>query len=201
MTYAIIGFGAVGQALARAFERQGAAVVVATRRPPGQLADKAQTVGAHVKAVTLAEAAGSDTVLLAMPFAEHGTVGAAAESWEGKVVIDVTNAFGVPLAQFGGLSASAHAAKSYPGAQFAKAFNHLPAAKLAADPAVKGGRRVIFVSTDDERAREPADALVDMLGFAPVSLGTLAESGPLVSAREDHWSPLDFQDLVKFDAA
>lgn len=200
MTYSIIGFGAVGKALARAFARKGIDVAVASRRQPGQFADAAMTIGTSVKAVTLAEAVQADTVLLAMPFDEHGAVGAAAQTWLGRVVIDVTNAFGIPLAQFDGLSASAHAAKNYPGAQFAKAFNHLPAAKLAADPAVQGGRRVIFVSTDDEHARKPANALVSALGFAPVSLGTLAESGPLVSAREDHWSPLDFQDLVKFDA-
>ena len=33
---------------------------------------------------------------------------------------------------------------------------------------------------------------------APVSLGTLAEGSPLTSARGNSWSPLNFQDLVKF---
>jgi predicted dinucleotide-binding enzyme len=32
-----------------------------------------------------------------------------------------------------------------------KAFNHLSAGTLAQDPDVKGGRRVLFLSTDDER--------------------------------------------------
>ena len=201
MSYAIIGFGAVGQALAKAFARQGIDVLVAARRPPEQLAEPAKAIGPTVKPVALADAVRADTVLLAMPFAQNGEVAAAASDWTGRVVIDVTNAYGVPLAQFGGLTASGYAAKNYAGALFAKAFNHLPAAKLAADPTVHGGRRVIFVSTDDERARTPVEALVKALGYAPVSLGTLAESGPLVSAREDHWSPLDFQDLVKFDAA
>jgi 8-hydroxy-5-deazaflavin:NADPH oxidoreductase len=201
MSYSIIGFGAVGQALARAFARKGIDVIVATRRPPEQLVDQAKAIGPNVKSVTRSEAIQAGTILLAMPFAEHGSIGAEAVNWDGRLVIDVSNAFGVPLPQFEGLSASAYAARNYTGARFAKAFNHLPAAKLAADPAVQGGRRVIFVSTDDERAREPANALISMLGFAPVSLGNLAESGPLVSAREDHWSPLAFQDLVKFDAA
>jgi len=197
MTYAIIGFGAVGQALAKAFARKDIDVLVAARRSPDQLADQAKAIGARVKPVSLAEATSADVVILAMPFSEHGKVADAAASWEGRIVIDATNAYGIPLADFGGLWASAHAAKNYGGARFVKAFNHLPAAKLALDPAVNGGRRVIFVSSDDPAALEPVAELTTKLGFAPVSLGTLAESGPLVSAREDHWSPLDFQDLVK----
>ena len=39
MTYAIIGFGKIGQALARAFARKGVEVMVASRRPPEALAD------------------------------------------------------------------------------------------------------------------------------------------------------------------
>ena len=42
MTYAIIGFGAVGQALATAFARKGLNVKVASRRPPEALAPQAQ---------------------------------------------------------------------------------------------------------------------------------------------------------------
>ena len=57
---------------------------------------------------------------------------------------------------------------------------------------------MIFVSSDDPAALEPANVLLERLGYAPVSLGTLAESGPLTSARGSSWSPLDFQDLVKF---
>ena len=35
MSYSIIGFGAVGQALARAFARKNIEVAIASRRPPG----------------------------------------------------------------------------------------------------------------------------------------------------------------------
>ena len=200
MSTSIIGFGAVGQALAKAFARKGLEVTVAARRSPDQIAAAARAIGSTVKPATLQEAAAADTVILAMPYSQHAEVAKAAQDWGGKLVIDATNAYGVPLAQFGGLAASGVSAKSYPGAHFVKGFNHLPAAKLAADPAVNGGRRVIFVSTDEPGSLEPAKALLKQLGYAPVSLGTLAESGPLVSAREDHWSPLNFQDLVKFDA-
>ena len=199
MQYAIIGFGAVGQGLAKAFARKGLEVAVATRRPPEQLAGDAKAIGPTVKAASLRDAVAADAVILAFPYGQHEGVGKAAASWKGRLVIDATNAFGTPLEQFNGLTAAGVAAKNYPGATFVKGFNHLPAAKLAADPAVNGGRRVIFVSSDDPAALEPANALLERLGYAPVSLGTLAESGPLTSARGNSWSPLDFVDLVKFD--
>jgi predicted dinucleotide-binding enzyme len=39
--------------------------------------------------------------------------------------------------------------------------------------------------------------LARRLGFAPVTLGKLAEGGLLVHARDRTWGPLIFQDLFK----
>ena len=200
MSHAIIGFGAVGQALARAFARKGIEVAVASRRPPEAMAAPARAIGSSVTPKSLRDAVAADTVILAVPFPQHAEVARAAANWQGKLVVDATNAFGVPLAAFGGLTSSAVVAKAFPGARFVKGFNHLPAAKLAADPDVNGGRRVIFIAGDDGDALEGGAALMRLLGYAPVSLGSLAEGSPLTSARGNAWSPLDFQDLVKFDA-
>ena len=198
MTYAIIGFGAVGQALATAFARKRIDVVVASRRPPEALSQQAAAIGPAVTPKPLAEALGADTILLAVPFREHREVAKAAANWEGKTVIDVTNAFGVPVEDLDGLPSSAVVARAFSGAKLVKAFNHLAAAKLAADPDVGGGgRRVIFVSSDDEGATAPVEALAERLGFAPVKLGRLAEGGTLVQARGRSWAPLIFQDLAK----
>jgi len=90
-------------------------------------------------------------------------------------------------------------ARALSGARLVKAFNHLPAPTLAQDPDVKGGRRVIFVSSDDEDAATRVAALVEHLGFSAVKLGTLAEGGLLVQARGTTWAPLIFQDFVKFE--
>ena len=199
MSYAIIGFGAVGKALAAAFARKGLDVSVAARRPPAQLADEARALGPTVKPATIQDAVKADVVILAVPFSQHQEVGKAAASWQDKTVIDATNAYGVPLEQFDGLTSSAVVAKAFPGARFVKGFNHIAAAKLAADPDVKGGRRVIFMASDAAAALEPAKALAEQLGYAPVSLGTLAEGAVLTQARGKSWSPLNFQDVVKFD--
>ena len=198
MTYAIIGFGAVGQALATAFARKGLQVAVASRRAPEALAPQAAAIGPTVTPVSLETAIKADVVLLAVPFWEHREVAKAAASWSGKTVIDVTNAFGVSVEELDGLPSSIVVARAFSGAKLVKAFNHLAAAKLAADPDVSGGRRVIFVSSDDEGATATGEALADRLGFAPIKLGGLAEGGALVQARGRSWAPLIFQDLVKF---
>lgn len=197
MSYAIIGFGAEGQALARAFARKDIEVAVAGRRPPEALAPQARAIGPTVVPQTLQDAVEAETILLAVPFWAHREVARALASWRGKTVIDVTNAFGVPVEELDGLASSAVVAKAFPGARFVKGFNHLPAGVLAADPKVEGGRRVVFLSSDDEAAAAPVAALAERLGFAPVWLGRLAEGGALVQARGRAWTPLIFQDLFK----
>ena len=197
MSYAIVGFGAVGQALARAFARKNIDVTVASRRPPEALAPQARAIGPRVIAKSLRDALEADTVILAIPFWEHREVAKALPSWEGKTVIDATNAFGVLPEELGGLPSSAVIAKAFTGARFVKGFNHLVAATLAADPIVEGGHRVAFLSSDDEDATAPVAALAKQLGFAPVKLGKLNGGGALVQARGRTWGQLIFQDLFK----
>ena len=196
MSHAIVGFGAVGQALARAFARKNIEVAVASRRPPQALAPQAQAIGPTVVPKTLREAINADMIILAVPFWEHREVAKTLASWQGKTIIDAMNAL-VPVEDLSGLPSSAVVAKAFPGARLVKGFNHLAAGTLAADPNVRGGRRVVFLSSDDEGAAAPVAALAEQLGFAPVNLGKLAEGGALVHARDKRWGPLIFQDLFK----
>jgi predicted dinucleotide-binding enzyme len=197
MSYAIVGFGKIGQALAQAFARKDIDVTVASRRPPEALAPQARAIGPTVVARSLRDALEADTIILAVPFGEHREVASALPSWDGKTVIDATNGFGIPPEELDGLTSSAFAAKAFAGAKFVKGFNHLGAATLALDPAVEGGRRVVFLSSDDEDATARVAALAKQLGFAPVALGKLNEGGALVHARGRTWGPLIFQDLFK----
>jgi len=198
MSYAIIGFGSVGQALARAFARKNIEVAVAARRPPEALASQAKAIGPTVTPTSLQDALKAEIVILAVPFGSQNELAKAAD-WQAKIVIDVTNAYGVSAEELGGLASSVVNAQALTGARLVKAFNHLAASTLAQDPDVKGGRRVIFVSSDDEDAASQVAALVEQLGFAPVKLGKLAEGGLLVQARGKSWAQLIFQDFVKFE--
>ncbi len=80
-----------------------------------------------------------------------------------------------------------------------KGFNHLAAAILAQDPAIQGGRRVVFLASDDDGAAAEIGALAERLGFAPIQLGGLSNGGLLVHARGNNWGKLIFKDLITFD--
>ena len=196
MSYAIVGFGKIGQALAHAFARKNVKVAVASRRPPEALASQARAIGPTVVAKSLRDALEADTIILAVPFGEHREVAKALPSWKGKTIIDAMNAFPVPE-ELNGLPSSAFVAKAFTDARLVKGFNHLGATKLAADPVVEDGHRVVFLSSDDEDAIAPVAALAKQLGFAPVKLGKLNEGGALVHARGRTWGQLIFQDLFK----
>ena len=196
-SYAIVGFGKIGQALAHAFARKNIDVTVASRRLPEALALQARAIGPTVVAKSLRDALEADTIILAVPFGEHREVAKALPRWKGKTVIDAMNAL-VPPEELDGLPSSAFVAKSFTGAKVVKGFNHLPAATLATDPIVEGGHRVVFLSSDDDDdATAPVAALAKQLGFAPVKLGKLNEGGALVHARGRTWGQLIFQDLFK----
>jgi Predicted dinucleotide-binding enzymes len=79
-----------------------------------------------------------------------------------------------------------------------KGFNHLVAAVLDQSPAVHGGRRVVFLASDDDNAASQIGTLAENLGFAPIKLGGLSEGGLLVQAHGNSWGQLIFKDLVKF---
>ncbi|MFM0039084.1 NADPH-dependent F420 reductase [Paraburkholderia strydomiana] len=197
MTFSIIGSGSVGAAIARQFARSGITVGIANTRGPESIASMARELGDKVVPLTLQAALEADVIVLAVPFRAHRDVARAAANWKGKVVIDATNAYGVPLSELDSLPSSAIVAKAFSGASLVKAFNHLPAKVLAEDPVSAGGRRVIFLSSDDEAASATVATLVERLGYAAVSLGRIAEGGQLVQARDKSWAPLIFQDLFK----
>jgi predicted dinucleotide-binding enzyme len=199
MNYAIIGFGKIGQALARAFARNGIEVSVATTRDPESFAAAAAAIGPTIIPEKLAEAVKADIVFLAVGFRAYQDVAKALPNWQGKTIVDVTNAYGVPPEELGGQPSAQAVAQAFTGGRLVKGFNHLPAGILGQDPAVHGGRRVVFLASDDDAAAAEIAVLAENLGFAPITLGGLSEGGLLVQGRGNSWGQLIFKDLVKFD--
>ena len=199
MSYSIIGFGKIGHALAKAFARRGIEVSVATTRDPQNFASAAAAIGPEIIPTTLAEAVKANIIFLAVRFESHPDVAKALPNWKGKTIVDVTNAYGVPPEKLGGQPSSKVVAQAFTGARLVKGFNHLVAAVLDQDPAVHGGKRVVFLASDDDAAADEIGALAETLGFAPIKLGGLSEGGLLVQARGNSWGRLIFKDLVKFD--
>jgi predicted dinucleotide-binding enzyme len=197
-SYAIIGFGNIGQALASTFARKGIEVSVATTHDPESFASAAAAIGPTITPTTLAEAVKADIIFLAVRFESHPDVAKALPTWQGKIIVDVTNAYGVSPEKLGEQPSTRVVAQAFTGGKLVKGFNHLVAALLAEDPAVHGGRRVVFLSSDDDGAAAEIGALAEDLGFSPVNLGGLSEGGLLVQARGNRWGKLIFNDLVKF---
>src|SRR5580698_10284556 len=97
MSYAIVGFGKIGQALTHAFARKNIDVTVASRRSPAELEPQAREIGPKVVAQSLEEALKADTIFLAVPFGEHRGFAKALPSWEGKTIIAAINSFPPPF--------------------------------------------------------------------------------------------------------
>lgn len=182
MTYAIIGAGAIGTALARQFARKAIPVKIANSRGPASIAGLANELGANIQPAEVTEALAADVVILAVPFAAVEDTVKAAGPWNGRIVIDATNAINFTdfsPADLGGKFSSEIVAAAVSGARLVKAFNTLPAAVLADVPDGPSGRRTIFVSSDDASASKMVEQLAGRLGFAPIALGKLAEGGRL----------------------
>lgn len=201
MKYAIIGSGKIGTALAGKFARSGIQVAIANTRGPSSVAPLAKRLGSAVVPATLTEALQADWIFLAVPFGSLQSVANATSNWNGKIVVDAMNAFGIPLAILGESPSSALVARALPGAKVVKAFNHLPAAILAGDPPEKDTRRVIFVSSDDPNASAAVAALAEQLGFAPIELGSISASAALLDVRGEKLGALLLQNLVKIGEA
>lgn len=194
MTHSIIGTGHIGGVLATQFARKGIDVQIANRSGGDSLAGLARKLGANVKAVSVEEALDAGMVFLAVPFTSVTDVVREVSAWNGRIVVDATNAIGIPPGDLAGRLSTEVVASAVPGARVVKAFNTMFAAVLAEDPVQNGGHRVVFVSGNDEGANQDVAALVERLGFAPGVLGALTEGGRL----QHFGAPLVGLNLVRY---
>jgi hypothetical protein len=197
MKYAIIGSGEIGTALARAFARKKIEVAIANSRGPATLASLTEELGPKVVPRSLQDACGAEMIFLAVPFPAHKDVAKQFEKWNGKIVVDLTNAFHVAPEELGGLLSSEIVAQAFVGARLVKAFNHLPADELGTNPSRPGQRQVIFLSSNDADASTGVAAVATQLGFAPVELGGLDQGGAPLHVLGGQPGGLLFQNLEK----
>jgi len=179
-TAGILGAGTVGKAVARFFLAAGRNVVISNSRGPDSLGEVIAELGAGAEAGTSAQAAQAPLVVLATPWTAVESTLAALPPWSGNTLVDATNAIDFPAfspRDLKGRLSTQIVADAVPSARVVKAFNTLAATILGADPVAHGGRRVLFVSSDDPSARLAIVDLVDRLGFAAVDLGGIAEGG------------------------
>ncbi|WP_411881844.1 NADPH-dependent F420 reductase [Polaromonas sp. YR568] len=194
----IIGAGAIGSAIATMLARQGIPATLSNSRGPGSLKDKVRELGPAITAGTREEAAAKDIVFVAVNWGRLPAALAGLPGFGGRIVIDTNNPIEAPLfkpAELNGRLSSEVLADLVPGARVVKAFNHLPAALLAGDPAAEGGKRVLFFSGDDAQSKATVAALIARLGFSGIDLGALAVGARLAQFPG---GPLPLLNLVHF---
>jgi predicted dinucleotide-binding enzyme len=172
----IIGAGRLGQAMARTALRADRPVVIANSRGPESLASVVSALGDGASAGTVADAAASGIVVIAVPWA---SVPNALEGlrWNDQIVIDATNDF--DARDLDGRTSSEVVANLVGDAPVVKAANTLVAALLGADPRQAGGQRVLFLSGDDPDAKAEVSALFQDAGFFTIDLGDLITGGQM----------------------
>jgi predicted dinucleotide-binding enzyme len=148
----------------------------ALQREP-TLASSAEELGSSVVPQSLQDAYKAETIFLAFPFSAHKDVAKQFKQWNGKIVVDLTNAFHVAPEELGGLLSSEVVSQAFAGARLVKAFNHLPAAQLGTNPSLEGQRQAVFVSSNDA----DASATVATVALRLASL-QLNSEGPIRAA-------------------
>lgn len=197
MSIGIIGSGAIGAAFARVLARTGIEATISNSRGPESLSELVREVGPSIKAGSREEAARADIVFVAVNWTKLSAALAGLPEWSGRILIDANNPIEAPLfkpVDLHGRVSSELVADLVPGARVVKAFNHLRAEVLAADPRSGGGRRVLFYSGNDGAAKAEVAALIERIGFVGIDLGSLAVGGKLAQFPG---GPLPNQDLIK----
>jgi predicted dinucleotide-binding enzyme len=184
MKYAIIGSGAIGSALARQFSRKSIPVAVANARGPSSLGPLVDELGHSIKPTELADALKAEMIILAVPFEAVSELLKNAQPWNGRIIVDATNAINYAdfsPADLGDRPSTDVIADAAPGARVVKGFNHIWARVLGREPddGRARGRRVMFVSGNDTSARAEVAELMTTMGFAVIDLGRTDEGGLL----------------------
>jgi predicted dinucleotide-binding enzyme len=198
MKIGIIGSGALGSNVARAFASKGLSATIANKSGPASMAALVAELGPAITAGTIEQAASADIVLVAVPWVAIETLLSGLPAWNNRIVIDGTNpvlfldpdssdakdpsnplaAYGIKAVNLGGKYSSAVFRELVPGARVVKAFNHLDATALS-QPEASGGLRTLFYSGDDAAAKAEVRKLLEAIGYFPVDLGILDVGGPL----------------------
>lgn len=184
-TVGIIGAGKLGTTLARHLLDAGYEVMISGSGGVERLGLVVEVLlpGAR-PAVTADVIAESDLVILALPLGRLAEL--PAETLAGKLVVDAMNYWEpvdglLPAFVDRPGTSSELVAAMLPGARVVKAFSHLGyhdldhLARPHGDPARIG----LAVAGDDPADVAIVSALIDRIGFDPVPIGTLAESGIL----------------------
>ena len=182
MKIGFIGAGAVAKTIARHVLPFGHRVMVSNTRGPESLAPLVEELGPGASAGTPQQAAEQDLVVLAVNWSAVQQALFSIPDWSGRVLVDATNRvasyYPLTLGDISGRTSSEIVADLAPGAKVVKAFNSVPMSWIS-DFSSSKPNTVLFVSGDDEQAKNSVSGLIEQVGFTAVDLGSLAGGGRL----------------------
>lgn len=155
----VMGSGPVGQTIATGLAHLGYDVILGTR-DPSKLSDWAKLADSKITLGSFAQAGAAPLVFLCTKWdgTQSALKMAGAESWQGTVLVDVTNPLdfsaGMPpkLAVVYPESGATLVQSWAPGAKVVKAFN-IVTAKYMIDARLKEGIADLIIAGDDESAK------------------------------------------------
>ena len=177
-TIGILGAGRVGTAVARQALKAGYDVRIATAKPAAEIALLAEIITPGAHAVSAAEAAAADLVVLAVPLHKYRTLDPALLA--DRTVIDAMNYWapvdGALAAFEAGRTSSEVIQAQLGGARVVKTLNHIGYHELEEDGREPGAanRRALALAGDDAAAKALVARFIDRLGYDPVDAGPLA---------------------------
>ena len=180
MKIGIIGTGEIGKALAKKLVHAGYPVILSNSRGIESLQPLIKELGTLALAGTNEDASNADVVILAIKWGIIPDVlDKLKKQLSGKIVIDTSNRPKDGNSPKSEKPASVVVSELIPDSKIVKAFNHLYAKSIEADPAVDNGKRVSFISGDDPSANGTVGKIITQLGFEVVDLGSLEQAGPV----------------------
>ncbi len=175
-TVGIVGAGRVGGNLGVRLASTGYRVRFGMREG-SDASELLGRAGPNASATTIAEAAASDVIFVAVPSGALLDAIASMGSLEGRIVVDCTNPVGPgpSLASPPEGSNAARIAKAAPGARVIKGFNTF-GAEHHLDPMLTGVPADVPLASDDAEAKIAVAALAERAGFRPLDVGPLANA-------------------------
>jgi hypothetical protein len=179
MRIGIIGSGNIGSVAAELFVTAGHEVAISNSRGLDSLTGLVEELGPNASAATVEEAARFGPVVLeAIPYGAHESLPAGALA--GRTVISAANYYPDRDGEIdlGGRSQTELVAAHLAESAVVKAFNtmHYETLRTEGRPdAPLEERLTLFLAGDDPEARATVAELIEVVGFAPLEVGSLAE--------------------------
>lgn len=187
MNLTIIGTGNMAKGIAtRAIN--GGHTVTLHSRDAAAAQETAETLGATV--ASIGEALADDIVVLAVPYGEIENLADKYDSFNGKIVIDITNPVDFNTFQLIPDAGAVAVSKLLPEAKVVKAFNTIFAGTLQSGT-VDGKPLDVLIAGDDVAAKQTVAELVNTSGMRGVDVGPLAHSAHLEGLALIHMSVQD----------